>query len=169
MDKAVYKSDMIWPTKQHEIIYICLGMEASCPVDERCRSSNMTVVFTENYLQDQRDSNTGTLRRLSVRRFNDFLTQKEIVRRSKMCNCECQAWSKAIFVATLVAGMLVLNYIILFIVIKCKRRSSNTTLDSTSSSAPPRQPYYGKKFHCSYLTADTVEEARWIVLVKQND
>ena len=79
-DKEVYKSDMVWPNDQHEVVYICLGLEAIRPADRRCKSNNMTVVFTEGLLSGQRQTNDGTLRGLNVRGFNDFLAYKEMKR-----------------------------------------------------------------------------------------
>ena len=163
-DKEVYKSNMTWPNNQQEVVYICLGMEAFRPADKRCKSSNVTVFSTDNFFRGRRVTTLGTLRRLSVTGHNDFLTQKEIEERGKICNSKCQGKKNTIIVASTITtpfGAAIIIFIIVTIVVKCKRRKlmSNTTLNNTSSSAPSRRPYYGRKFLCSYVTVDTMEES----------
>ena len=159
LDKEVYKSDLTWPNKQHEVIYICMGMEAIRPVDKRCKSNNMTVIFTENSFQGHRQTEHGTVRKFLVKGFNDLLTQKEIEARAKICNSKCKGKRLAIIEVSSIGGLLLLAFILIFVIIKWDKIKAccccypNTTSSNTDSSASPSQTYYGELFHCSPLTA----------------
>ena len=115
LDKEVYKSDMIWPSKQHEIIYICLGMEAIRPSDRRCKSNEMTIIYTENVVLDHRHTKQGTLMRLFVQGFNDFLKDKEIEARGKICNSKCRDIYFAIFLVSSIDGSFLIAFKIIAI------------------------------------------------------
>ena len=44
-NKTVYRSDMIWPNKQHQDIYICIAIGRET-TEKHCLLKNMTVIFT---------------------------------------------------------------------------------------------------------------------------
>ena len=99
--KKVYKSDMIWPNKQHEHVHICLGLESD---NTQCVSQNMTVIIAEvagGLYKAHRFTKSGTLIKLRIKEFNSILTQTEIEARANICNEACRKTKVCIIVGVL--------------------------------------------------------------------
>ena len=154
LSKTVYRSNMTWPNKQHEDVYICKGMAGRESADTRCLSENMTVIFTENFSKDHLKTTEGTQIQLPIRMFNKFLTQEELgiswsgsACRTNFCNNACNNKKTAILLVCIFGGifiglpLLVIMLLFIYVFIRdcccysCFGRVSNSD-DSAASGHP---------------------------------
>ena len=119
-NKSVFKSDMTWPNKQHDIVYICIaiGRADREPADSRCGSTDMTVVFTDVPSKKHRHTAEGPQIKLPVKMLNEFLTPKEKQRRCRICNTACW-WKWFGIVFGCIVGFLVVGCLLLLLIAKC--------------------------------------------------
>ena len=149
----VYKSEMVWPTEEHEDVYICLGESQTTPsADKRCLLTNMTVVFTERFYKEQRRTKEGSMVKLPVTGFNSHLSAETIDDKSDLCYAACIFGAMAMWFGYSIIGLLLL-VVLCVIVEKCyKRCKDNQQASSESQSLPPQGKSHltlpGMKLHC---------------------
>ena len=149
-ETTVHRSDMIWPNKQQEGIYICIGMTDRESDDGRCLSKNMTVIFTENLSKGHRQAAMGTQIRLPIKKFNLFLPDEEIETRGKICNSACEKKHNRMIdglVIGLVGGIPLLLVICICLTSCCSGAKSDSNGSATSG-----RPVHGKDIPCPHST-----------------
>ena len=157
-DKMVYRSNMTWPNKQHEDVYICLGMAARETPDTRCLSENMTVVFTEEFSTDHVDTTRGLQIKLPFKMFNHFLTEKDLEIRTNFCDALCVLTSPPIIVDLLFAFLFIGVPLLLLICgllivgcIKCCNFIKEKSKNACDPEALSGYSNHGKGFPCLFL------------------
>ena len=156
--KTVYRSSMTWPNKQHEDVYICIGMSGRESADTRCLSEDMTVIFTENFSKDHHHTADGTQIKLPIRMFNKFLIQEELEIRTNFCNNACQnkeVWILlGIILGSIFIGMPALLFVLVFTYAFFRDCCCRGKFSKTRRSAALDKPDHGKSLPCSHLTKD---------------
>ena len=149
-NKSVLKSNMTWPNKQHDIVYICvaIGRADREPGDSRCESTHMTVIFTDVPSKKHRHTAEGLQIKLPIKQINEFLSPKEKQRRCKICNTACW-WKWFGIVLGCIVGFLVIGCLLLLLIAKCYSccsRCCNSIRERkiTSRSAMPCHPDDGE-------------------------
>ena len=166
--EMVYRSNMTWPNKQHEDVYICIGMAGRESADTRCLSENMTVVFTDDFSTDHVSSTAGLQIKLPFKMFNHFLNEKEIEIRVKFCDETCQWTQPEVIIGVLCVGVPVLVVICGFLIAGCieccnfiKKKRRNTCDPEAASG----NSNHGESFSYPPLTIK-LEQSIWIVRAK---
>ena len=159
--KTVYRSDMIWPNKQHEDVYICIGMTGRESDDERCLSDDMTVIFTENHSKGHRKAADRTQIKLPFTKINQFLSEEEAETRAQICNSACAKKRTGRIVGIIfgsIFGPLFLLALCICLPSCCSGAKSNS--NGTGAS---RNPVHGKID--PLLTLDYRTEVFWMYLL----
>ena len=168
-NKEVYRSNMTWPNKQHEDVYICLGMAGRETPDTRCLLENMTVVFTEDFSTDHVSSTAGLQIKLPFKMFNHFLTEKEIEIRVKFCDKKCQ-WTQPEVISGLIIVSLFVGVPILVVIcsvliagcIECCDFIKKKRRNACDPEAASGKFNHGESFPYPLLTIK-LEHSIWIV------
>ena len=140
----IYKSEMVWPNKEHEVIYICLGEFQTTPsADKRCLLTNMTVVFTERFYKGQHYTEEGYLVKLPVRGFNSHLGAKVIENKCNVCDgaCSFKSFIKWFSFVILVVSLLVMLCCLCAFI---EGRGKQKTNDEENGSVAPSLPHQGR-------------------------
>ena len=148
--KTVYRSDMIWPNKQHEDVYICIGMTGRESDDERCLSDDMTVIFTENHSKGHRKAANRTQIKLPFTKINQFLPEEEAETRAKICNSACARKRTGIIVGSIFGSIFGLAF--LFMLCICLPSCCSGAKSNSNGSGASRNPVHGKDIPCPHST-----------------
>ena len=141
-DGAVYKSNMSWPNNEEDIVYICVGLVSHQAADRRCLLQNMTVAFTGFYKEYNMKHG---LVMLPVIRFNEYLDNKAINRKTKYCDSACAGMTFVKWWLPFILGIPLLITAYVLIEKKCNCCQPNTTTGNLhDSSVRPETSSHGE-------------------------
>ena len=158
IDTDAFPADIRFPNKDHDIGYLCLGVEPTSQVDKRCLSTDVTVIFASRFTT--RTKKHGSQYLLLITGTN--LLDKERDRKCRICNTKCMWRRFAIWWLPFIVGIPLLIVVVYYITVCLKHCSCHCCCKPRSAvnNGQPDQDYpgsnkNGKSFQTYLRTLNT--------------